>query len=568
MAYATDYTTLLTGSYWSGAEVTGQPVFITYSFDATAPASDAGHLNASAYATFTPYTAAQQAQAQQALTEWSSASKVAGGGSGIIFLQVAPGKGDINFASYNFTSDPDTTDAGGEGYYPWGNWNYSTAQTGAIHFAADNPGSGNVLMNTALETNGLFSYATVLHEIGHALGLKHPTDAWTNDVPGYIDVAHNQWDPSVPYSSSFSIMSPGATTLTDPTSADWQAIQSIYGTPSQAAEQDKSWSWNATTDTLTQVLKPGGQTVRGVSTSNTITGGSGDDTIYAIGAGTNTVRGEAGNDVLVGGSGVSYLDGGPGADTLNGWFGVSYASYRDAKAGVVADLVAPWLNTGDAAGDTYLDIHRLMGSNDSDTLVGDNSGDVIEGYGGNDILTGGAGHDVIVGGTGNDIITGGGGADTLTGGTGDATFVYTAITDSAVKTPDTIKDFHAGDLIDVSAIDADTATPGQQSFHFGATPGHTGDIVVTYDAVHNRTLIDLYDNSSGKPDGLIYLTGNHTLTAADFVLTVGGAAARPSSPVAGFTAAMASIGPGAAALARGDPADFRGEFPRLANPLA
>jgi len=151
VAYATDYTTLLTGSYWSGAEITGQPVFVTYSFDTTAPASDVGHLSPSALATFTPFTAAQQTETQQALTVWSSSSTIAGGGSGIIFLQVPSGQGDINFAAYNFSSDPNASGAGGMGYYPWGNWNYSTFQSGSGHFAADLPGAGNVLMNTAFE---------------------------------------------------------------------------------------------------------------------------------------------------------------------------------------------------------------------------------------------------------------------------------------------------------------------------------------------------------------------------------------------------------------------------------
>jgi hypothetical protein len=37
LPYATDFTTLLTGSYWSGAQVTGQPVILTYSFLITKP---------------------------------------------------------------------------------------------------------------------------------------------------------------------------------------------------------------------------------------------------------------------------------------------------------------------------------------------------------------------------------------------------------------------------------------------------------------------------------------------------------------------------------------------------
>jgi len=449
VAYATDYTTLLTGSYWSGAEITGQPVFVTYSFDTTAPASDVGHLSPSALATFTPFTAAQQTETQQALTVWSSSSTIAGGGSGIIFLQVPSGQGDINFAAYNFSSDPNASGAGGLGYYPWGNWNYSTFQSGSGHFAADLPGAGNVLMNTAFETGGLFAFPTVLHEIGHAIGLKHPTDAWTMNVPGYIDVVHNQWDPNVQYDPNFSIMSPTSSSLTDPTAVDYQAVQSIYGTPAMAAQQDASWSWNATTNTLTQVLKNGGQTVRGVSTSNIITGGSGNDVIYAIGAGTNTVYGRGGNDILVGGAGISYLDGGAGADTLNGWFGISYASYRDAKSGVVANLLNPSANTGDAAGDTYLQISRLIGSNFNDTLVADNNGDVL---------------------------IGGPGADTLIGGTGNDTFTYQIITDSTPAGPDLIENWRSGDKIDVSAIDANTGLPGQAAFphrrHSGACGRH------------------------------------------------------------------------------------------------
>src|SRR6516165_12199530 len=132
MADVSDYTALLTGDYWGGIEITDHPVFVTYSFDTTAPASDASHLAASAYATFTPFTAAQQAEAQQALANW-------GTNSGIVFLQAAPGQGDINFAAYDFSSDPNFSGAGGVGYYPFGNWDYATFP----YFAADNPGSGN-----------------------------------------------------------------------------------------------------------------------------------------------------------------------------------------------------------------------------------------------------------------------------------------------------------------------------------------------------------------------------------------------------------------------------------------
>ena len=353
LPYATDFTTLLTGSYWSGAQVTGQPVILTYSFLTTKPTTDPHGLGA-ALNTFTPFTADQQTQTQQALARWS-------GVSGIIFEQVAPGEGDINFAAYDLTSSGDG--AGGEAFYPWGNWNYSTQTSSTIRFGADiqSNGYGDVLMNTGDEVGGQFAYATLLHEIGHALGLKHPTEAWTLYPFG---TAYNQWNVDVAYDPNFSIMSPSGSgsTLTDITGDDILAIDSIYGTAAQQGAQFASWSWNAATYTLTGTLKNGGQTVRGVSTSNTITGGTGDDAIYAIGQGTNRIYGGAGNDTLVGGSGINYLDGGPGADTLNGWFSANtYASYADATMGVTVNLLNPAANTGDAAGDSYSDIHDEIG---------------------------------------------------------------------------------------------------------------------------------------------------------------------------------------------------------------
>lgn len=183
-------------------------------------------------------------------------------------------------------------------------------------------------------------------------------------------------------------MTPGPNTLTQPTAADFQAIQSIYGTPAQAAEQDKSWSWNAETNTLAQVLNGGPQTVRGISTNNVITCGSGNDTVYAIGSGTNTITGGAGTDVLVGGSGKNLLIAGTGPDTFNGWFGKTTVSYQNAPAGVVANLANPSLNTGEATGDTYLHVIGLIGSKFADTLTADNKGETLTGLGGGDTLVG------------------------------------------------------------------------------------------------------------------------------------------------------------------------------------
>ena len=64
-------------------------------------------------------------------------------------------------------------------------------------------------------------------------------------------------------------------------------------------------------------------------------------------------------------------------------------SYGHSGNGVTADLQTPSNNTGTAAGDKYLSIENLIGSNFADTLRGDGSMNVLEGGLGDDTLDGG-----------------------------------------------------------------------------------------------------------------------------------------------------------------------------------
>src|SRR5215470_606134 len=120
MPVVTDYTALLGGDYWNGIEVTGKPVVVTYSFPTTAPAYDANVVGftAATVSSFQAFNAAEQAQARAALAEWAAAS-------GLVFVEVKPGQGDINFQLTDFNTTS-YAGKGGVAFYPFGDWNSFT----------------------------------------------------------------------------------------------------------------------------------------------------------------------------------------------------------------------------------------------------------------------------------------------------------------------------------------------------------------------------------------------------------------------------------------------------------
>lgn len=110
----------------------------------------------------------------------------------------------------------------------------------------------------------------------------------------------------------------------------------------------------------------------------------------------NTLIGFWGDDVLIGGGGADRLDGGTDFDTV---------SYSNAGAGVSVALQLGRGLSGDAAGDTYIGIEAVNGSNYADLIHGDAGANTLKGFGGNDTLNGGAGADRMDGGAGTDLVT-------------------------------------------------------------------------------------------------------------------------------------------------------------------
>lgn len=200
-------------------------------------------------------------------------------------------------------------------------------------------------------------------------------------------------------------------------------------------------------------------------------GFGGDDTLSSGGAAYCEIFGGDGNDHLdLVTPGFGKADGGPGNDIIDG-----SNSADEIYGGSGNDIIT---STAQGAANDFVD-----GGSGNDTI---SAGGLVYGGAGNDIITtnsgfdrifGGTGHDVINASTGADIIVGGRGQDDLTGGGAEQDiFRYTSARDSLRGSArDIIHDFDAADIIDLSAIDANTHKSGNQQFHFigGASFDHT-----------------------------------------------------------------------------------------------
>ena len=109
-------------------------------------------------------------------------------------------------------------------------------------------------------------------------------------------------------------------------------------------------------------------------------------------------------NTLIGGDGDDMLIGGGAADKLFGGIGQDAASYATSKSGLIASLVRPGDNNGDAQNDSYDSIENITGSGFGDQLYGNSSTNILNGGAGNDVLYGGGGGDVYLGGDNTDTV--------------------------------------------------------------------------------------------------------------------------------------------------------------------
>jgi serralysin len=238
---------------------------------------------------------------------------------------------------------------------------------------------------------GSYAYSTIIHETGHALGLKHghvSQGAHGSTFPA-LPANHNSFEYSVMTYSQYVGDNPnnGDNAVNHPTSLmqdDIIALQYMYGA---------NYSYHATSDTYTWSPTTGEMFVNGA--------GQGRPE-------TNTIF-------------LTVWDGG-GVDTYN------FANYT---TGVTVDLrPGEWSGTGATQTANLGDGHLARGSIANalmfdgvansiiENAIGGTGSDTIRGNFWDNELTGLAGNDTLNGDDGNDTLNGGPGGDTLIGGNG------------------------------------------------------------------------------------------------------------------------------------------------------
>lgn len=160
----------------------------------------------------------------------------------------------------------------------------------------------------------------------------------------------------------------------------------------------------------------GNDTLNGAGGNDRILGGEGNDTING-GDGVDILFGQNGDDIMSGGAGNDFFYGGAGSDSFDGGADFDTVNYLAAAAGVTVNMATGGTG-GEADGDTFTSIERVLGTGFDDSITGNADNNTLLGNGGNDYLAGGAGNDSLNGGAGVDSFgynTGTDAADVISG---------------------------------------------------------------------------------------------------------------------------------------------------------
>ena len=299
---------------------------------------------------------------------------------------------------------------------------------------------------------GEYGYGTVIHEVGHALGLKHTHEsevtehrdnllysAMTYDSTAWGEVFHKGF---MLY-DIYALQQLYGANMSYRTGNDVYDFRSVEYTSIWDAGGQDTISAEAINQDVTIDLNDGGtnyigddiyargsgaftiafdvtieraiggsshDNIRGNEADNYLYGRSGNDYIRG-GSGNDRLYGEDGNDRLYGDVGDDYIYGGSGNDFLSAGFGNDRLYGGDGDDNLNGSFGDDRLYGGDGN-------DHLQGSFGNDYLYGDYGNDSLYGSYGNDYLNGSSGNDYLFGGDGNDRLYGGSGNDSLYGGDG------------------------------------------------------------------------------------------------------------------------------------------------------
>jgi hypothetical protein len=255
---------------------------------------------------------------------------------------------------------------------------------------------------------GTDHFNTIMHEMGHALGLKHGHDSTYN---GALSADQNDNEFSVMTYASY--LGANTSTATEahlgssPQSYmmyDIAALQAYYGANFDKVGTTSLYEWDEAT---------GQQSINGAAAPNT--GVTAENKIFS----TVWTQGALTTYDL------SNFDEDQNDDLRPGrWLTFSREQLADLNSALALPAPAGFIAQGNVynalqyGDDTRSLISHLIAGRGNDTVIGNVLDNELTGNDGNDYLQGEAGNDTLMGGNGSDFLDGGDGNDLLQGGAG------------------------------------------------------------------------------------------------------------------------------------------------------